>query len=161
MNRWATPLKQAIVGAAVAWSTALPLATYAASRPAPTPVPYLFALSVYVVGGTICHQRPERSFQLWGRPMPVCARCTGIYLGAAVALLFQALRRRRQPSGPRRERSWPPLSPPMLLAIGAMPAFATLVFEWTTGVTPGNLVRAATGVLLGAVVASLVIYEVN
>jgi uncharacterized membrane protein len=41
----------------------------------------------------ICHQRPERSFYLFGAPIAVCARCLGIYLGAAVGLLFRAPRR--------------------------------------------------------------------
>ncbi|HYX70804.1 MAG TPA: DUF2085 domain-containing protein [Terriglobales bacterium] len=32
----------------------------------------------------VCHQEAERSFWLWGAPVAVCARCLGIYLGAAV-----------------------------------------------------------------------------
>ncbi len=34
-----------------------------------------------------CHQRPERSFFFRGRQFPVCARCTGVYLGELAALL--------------------------------------------------------------------------
>lgn len=34
-----------------------------------------------------CHQLPERSFFFRGKQFPVCARCTGVYLGQAVALL--------------------------------------------------------------------------
>ena len=33
----------------------------------------------------VCHQLPARSFHLWMPSLPVCARCTGIYLGAAIA----------------------------------------------------------------------------
>ena len=29
----------------------------------------------------LCHGRVERSFELFDVPMPICARCTGIYLG--------------------------------------------------------------------------------
>jgi uncharacterized membrane protein len=29
----------------------------------------------------MCHGRPERCLDLFGVPMPICARCTGIYLG--------------------------------------------------------------------------------
>jgi uncharacterized membrane protein len=29
----------------------------------------------------MCHGRVERCFELFGAPMPICARCTGIYLG--------------------------------------------------------------------------------
>ena len=36
-----------------------------------------------------CHCRPDRSFHYHGRPFPVCARCTGMLLGAgAAACLF-------------------------------------------------------------------------
>ena len=38
----------------------------------------------YLVGGLICHQRPARSFRLWGVQMPVCGRCAGLYGGAAL-----------------------------------------------------------------------------
>ena len=35
----------------------------------------------------ICHQRPERSFWIFGAPVAVCARCLGLYIGAAIGLL--------------------------------------------------------------------------
>ena len=37
-----------------------------------------------------CHQMPERSFFINGYQFPVCARCTGVYIGAlfAVVLFF-------------------------------------------------------------------------
>src|SRR5436190_256549 len=38
----------------------------------------------------VCHQIPERSLWIAATPMPVCARCTGIYFGALAALLGQA-----------------------------------------------------------------------
>lgn len=36
----------------------------------------------------ICHQKPERSFFWKGKQFPVCARCTGIYLGYLSFPLF-------------------------------------------------------------------------
>ena len=41
----------------------------------------------------VCHQQPERSFFLFGGSVAVCARCLGIYLGAAVGLLMCVPRR--------------------------------------------------------------------
>lgn len=34
-----------------------------------------------------CHQLPQRSFFFRGKQFPVCARCTGFYLGQFLALL--------------------------------------------------------------------------
>ena len=34
-----------------------------------------------------CHRISDRSFAIGGRQFPLCARCTGMYLGALVAML--------------------------------------------------------------------------
>ena len=38
------------------------------------------------VGYGVCHQLPNHSYTAWGMPLPLCARCTGQYLGALVML---------------------------------------------------------------------------
>ncbi|MFL6247679.1 MAG: DUF2085 domain-containing protein [Thermoanaerobaculia bacterium] len=35
----------------------------------------------------MCHGRVERCLELFSTPMPICARCTGIYLGLIAGLL--------------------------------------------------------------------------
>ncbi|MFT3993801.1 MAG: DUF2085 domain-containing protein [Dysgonomonas sp.] len=35
-----------------------------------------------------CHRKPERSFFWRGKQFPVCARCTGIYIGYLSLILF-------------------------------------------------------------------------
>jgi uncharacterized membrane protein len=42
------------------------------------------------LGYAICHRIDARSFQLGERQLPLCARCTGEFFTAGVALLFQA-----------------------------------------------------------------------
>jgi hypothetical protein len=42
------------------------------------------------VGYAICHQIPERSFFMDGQQLPLCARCTGTFLGAMLGLTFIA-----------------------------------------------------------------------
>jgi uncharacterized membrane protein len=42
------------------------------------------------LGYAICHRIDERSFHLGDRQFPLCARCTGEFLTAGLALLFQA-----------------------------------------------------------------------
>jgi hypothetical protein len=41
----------------------------------------------------------------------------------------------------------------LLLLIALLPTAATLVFEWTTGVTPPNWIRALAGLPLGVAAA--------
>jgi uncharacterized membrane protein len=51
-----------------------------------------------ILGGGVCHQLPERSLQVAGTTLPLCARCTGTYLGALVGLLTVVLRHRTRAS---------------------------------------------------------------
>jgi len=62
-------------------------------------VPYLIARGWLVVAiplqhgfALVCHQRPERSFWIFGAPVAVCARCLGIYCGAALCCLLRISR---------------------------------------------------------------------
>jgi uncharacterized membrane protein len=44
-----------------------------------------------------CHGIPERCLELWRTPMPICARCTAIYIGLALSfLLFRILPRMKE-----------------------------------------------------------------
>ena len=40
------------------------------------------------IGYAVCHQLPSHSYWAFGRPLPLCARCTGQYLGAVTAVGF-------------------------------------------------------------------------
>ena len=149
--------RRGFVAASLAWASALPLAPFAASRPGMSSVAYLLTFAVYAIGSVICHQRPERSFFLWSHQMPVCARCAGIYAGAAFAVIVHAAGLNRRPPGAESSRA----SARTALAVAAMPTVATLVYEWSTGVMPSNWIRAASGVCLGVGIAALIQREVN
>jgi uncharacterized membrane protein len=41
----------------------------------------------HAVGYAICHQIPARTIHINEVPLPLCARCTGIYLGALLAIV--------------------------------------------------------------------------
>lgn len=45
-------------------------------------------------GRAICHQLEERSFVIDGLVMPICARCTGIYIGVFTTILYILLTKR-------------------------------------------------------------------
>jgi uncharacterized membrane protein len=40
----------------------------------------------------VCHRIAERSFHIGNIQLPLCARCTGMYLGAVTGLVFQSIR---------------------------------------------------------------------
>jgi uncharacterized membrane protein len=160
----------ALAAAAVLWAASLPLAAYAASHFAVESPSGFAALAIYAVGSVICHQRPERSYHFLTTQFPVCARCTGIYVGAALAAVVGARRSddtagragRAAPSevGSRESRPTSIRTSPglRLLSIAAIaPAALTLAYEWLTGDMPSNTLRALTGVALGAVASWLVV----
>jgi uncharacterized membrane protein len=47
------------------------------------------------IGYAVCHRISERSFHIGSFQLPLCARCTGMYLGAVTGLIFQAIIGRR------------------------------------------------------------------
>ena len=53
----------------------------------------LSVLAIFWFFSPVCHQDPARSFWILGAPVAVCARCLGIYLGAAVGAWIPARRR--------------------------------------------------------------------
>lgn len=48
------------------------------------------------VGYAVCHRIDERSFHIGTRQLPLCARCTGMYLGAMTGLVFQMIMGRKR-----------------------------------------------------------------
>ena len=142
-------LRRAFLVASVTWAASIPLTAFAASRPDAPSLAYGFAVAVYSIGHLICHQLPIRSFHLWGAALPVCARCSGIYVAAGLASIAMAL----QPVRLRTRHDGRPIEPRLVLLLAFVPTAATLVFEWTTGVTPANWVRALAGIPLGVAVA--------
>jgi len=48
----------------------------------------------YTLFKLICHQKPDRSYFLWGYQIPVCVRCTGVYVGIIVgAVVYPAFKK--------------------------------------------------------------------
>ena len=143
-RRW----RVAFVSATVAWALTLPIAAFAASGPGESSFTHMAAAVPYAIGAVVCHQLPARSFALWSRQLPVCARCTGIYAGAALAALCASAVLTKWRGAFSSART--------LLMVAALPTFATLVYEWSAAVPP-NAVRAIAGVPLGAAVALIIL----
>ena len=143
----ASRLRAAFIAAAVAWMMLLVAAPFVASRAHASALGTLLVAGVYGAGSIVCHQLAERSYRLWNMQMPVCARCAGIYAGAAVSAVCAALY--RTTAVVRHAR--------VLLALAVTPTLLTLVYEWTTGGMPAHAIRAVAGIPIGAAVAWLVV----
>ncbi|MDH5624026.1 MAG: DUF2085 domain-containing protein, partial [Candidatus Bathyarchaeota archaeon] len=58
---------------------------------------YIEKTLVYIfnsIGHLVCHQLPERTLWIGGRYLPVCARCTGAYLGFYIGYLLLPMRKK-------------------------------------------------------------------
>jgi len=144
-------LRRIFIAGALGWVLLLPAAAFAASRPGEPALAYSAAL-VYMLGSVICHQIPTRSFELWSQPLAVCARCCGVYTGAALIAIYAAAAgtaRLRAAGGGAATR--------VFMAIAALPTLATLTYEWTIGTAPSNIVRAVAGLSLGAAASAIVL----
>lgn len=99
----------------------------------------------FFIGRAICHQLPERSFQLEGHYLPVCARDSGIYLGIFSSLMFiTLLKRYKNITIPNKKNSFFLL---ILLLPLVVDGFGSYLGVYSTN----NFIRVTTGILFGSV----------
>ena len=109
----------------------------------------LLSQVVYKLFSGACHQIPERSFYLWGFPLAVCARCAGLYAGAAAGVLAYPLLRRPLARTDAPPRAW------LLLAV--LPTTVDLLLGVTGLWENTHLSRFLTALLAGAAAAFYVV----
>lgn len=136
----------AVAGAAVAWALAIPITPLAAAL---WPVG---AALLYAVGALVCHQQPERSFHADGHQWLVCARCSGLYLGAAAGAVAAWAFQRRHP-----DATWSRMAVIRSLQLVAVPTALTVVTAWIGLGDPSNLWRAALAAPLGLIAGAAAI----
>ncbi len=116
----------------------------------------------HLVGYGICHQIPARTFHLGGHPLPLCARCTGIYLGALLAVAGM--------SGWKRYRSVELPSTPLLLVLvsfivimgfDGINSYLTFFPNAPHLYEPQNWLRLTTGTLHGLAMGVIVFPVIN
>lgn len=112
------------------------------------------------IGYAVCHRIEARSFHIHERPFPLCARCTGMYLGAVLGIIFQW--------GIGRQRSGLPSIPICIGLSLLVVAFGidgvnsyfhlSMMQELLPGIPrlyePNNALRLITGTGMGLVIAA-------
>jgi len=116
-----------------------------------------------LVGYAVCHRIPSHSFFFAGRQLPLCARCSGTFLGALTGLFGQIviLRRRRESEFP----FWP-----ILLLFGTFIAlmggdglnsYLSMIPGAPTLYEPQQWLRLVTGALNGLALSGILLPMVH
>ena len=141
-----------------AWTWGLVAALAALAIVFFTHTPPGFWNKLMAVGSAVCHQDSTHSFLVNGQQMPLCARCTGMYLGALLSLVFHFRQGKLGSLPPRKV-----LIPLGLLFLafaldGLNSSAASLGLGWKLYETT-NLARLITGtgagIVIGAVLAPI------
>jgi uncharacterized membrane protein len=113
------------------------------------------------IGYAVCHRIDARSFHLGDRQLPLCARCSGMYLGAIAGLLYQALTGRRRAGMP----GWRLLVPIGLLVgafvVDGLNSYLSLFPNAPSLYPPNNTLRLLTGSGMGLAIAVLLFPSFN
>jgi uncharacterized membrane protein len=150
-----------VCSAACAWAGLVLAAPWLASLGG---VGLQLSAASYLTGSVVCHQQAARSFHLAGAQLPVCARCTGLYLSGAWGLLFGVVLRALGANEPAaalaRRWSWG-----RVLVAGTVPMLASVALESVGLWMAPNGWRALTAVpaawALGAMIAEFLSFRVK
>ena len=114
------------------------------------------------IGYAVCHRIDLRSFHLGERQLPLCARCTGTFLGTFVGTLLLFL------SGRGRSAVWPSRGLLALMSVtivawglDGVNSYASLFPRFPHLYEPQNGLRLTTGAFLGMTVAAVFLPAVN
>ncbi len=106
------------------------------------------------VGYAVCHQIAERSFSIDGRPIALCSRCTGMYLGALAALIYQ-LKRGKRGNLPSKKVSIILILFLAAFGIDGVNSYLHFLPSFPNLYTPQNWLRLATGIGMGIGMAAM------
>lgn len=107
------------------------------------------------IGYAVCHRIEIRSYHLGERPLPLCARCTGMYLGAIAGLVFQHRFGYRCSATPARRILAIFALLALAFAVDGLNSYLTLFPALPHLYTPTNSLRLITGSGMGLVIAAM------
>ncbi|PKO21776.1 MAG: hypothetical protein CVU38_12950 [Chloroflexi bacterium HGW-Chloroflexi-1] len=110
----------------------------------------------------VCHRISERTFIFAGRPLPLCARCSGTYLGALAGLIVLILRGRGRAADLPGRRYLAVFAGFVLLwAVDGLNSYLTFFPGLPPLYQPHNILRLATGTLEGLAIAAFLLPILN
>jgi uncharacterized membrane protein len=113
--------------------------------------PHSLVAKADLIGYGICHQDPARSYFVGGTQLPLCARCSGTYLGGLVTLVILLVRKQRRHAGMPTTVALSVFAAGFaFFAIDGANSYASYI-PWLPHLyTPDNRLRLASGLLCGA-----------
>jgi uncharacterized membrane protein len=105
------------------------------------------------IGFSICHQLPERTLLFGNILMPVCSRCSGIYIGFLFTMIFLFIVFRK------RESDLPPAYIIVTAIVFILSAIIDGLLSYLGVYSTNNVIRLITGYMFGAGI-SIIIYPV-
>ena len=106
-------------------------------------------------GSAVCHKLVDRSLSAGGVPLPLCARCAGLYLGFFITFIYLGVKKRLSGNKP----------PGLIFLSAAVFGICALMIDGATSYIGArnseNLLRLITGVLCGAPLPVLVTLAAN
>ena len=119
--------------------------------------PWTVLSKTRLVGYAICHQIAERSFHIAGQQLPLCARCTGIYMGALAGFALMAMwGRRRAASLPSLPITLTLVGFIIVLGVDGVNSYLTFFPSLPHLYEPQNWLRLTTGTLEGIALSAFV-----
>jgi uncharacterized membrane protein len=121
------------------------------------------------IGYAVCHRIPERSFHIGDYQLPLCARCSGMYLGAVTGLVFQSILGWKRGKTPH----WSIITLLVIFvaafAIDGVNSYLYLIKQIQPGILPqipnvyipNNTLRLFTGSGMGLVIAAMLFPAFN
>ncbi|MCX6055955.1 MAG: DUF2085 domain-containing protein [Chloroflexi bacterium] len=111
---------------------------------------------IRAIGFAVCHQIESHSLEIGGKVLPLCSRCTGMFLGTLMAMMVLSNREKRS-EGPSRTKT---------AILGVF--FLLFVFDGVNSTLsffssshpiypPSNLLRLITGLMMGTILANLLL----
>lgn len=116
----------------------------------------------HAIGYAICHQMPSHTIHINGTPLPLCARCTGIYLGALWAVVAMiGLNRHRATDFPPLMILFTLVGFIGLMGIDGINSFLDFFPGLPSLYEPQNWLRLTTGTLDGLAMAAITFPIIN
>lgn len=108
------------------------------------------------IGYSFCHQIESHTLTIGDKLLPLCARCTGMYLGALVAVIVLA-NRKRPAAAPSRARIIVLAMLFLGFVVDGVNSMLTTFLHIQPLYEPNNFMRLFSGLIMGMILANLII----